>query len=65
MAFITGSVDSRNHVSVAQGVTAGLMGSLLQFGLLDMLIGLVVALLILWSAVNWSLTWCDLLLINR
>jgi Cation efflux family len=52
MAFITESVDSRNHVIVALGVTAGLVASLLQFGLLDMLVGLAVALLILWSAIE-------------
>jgi Co/Zn/Cd efflux system component len=52
MAFITESVDSRNHVIVALGVTAGLIASLLQFGLLDMLVGLAVAILILWSAIE-------------
>ena len=52
MAFIAESVDSRNHVIVALSVTAGLVAAQLQFGLLDMLVGLVVALLILWSAVQ-------------
>jgi ferrous-iron efflux pump FieF len=52
MAFITESVDSRNHVIVALGVMAGLIASLLRFGLLDMLVGLAIALLILWSAVE-------------
>ena len=52
MAFIAESVDSRNHVIVALAVTAGLVASLLHFGLLDMLVGLVVAVLILWSAVE-------------
>jgi Co/Zn/Cd efflux system component len=52
MAFIAESVDSRNHVIVALGVTAGLAASLLRFGLLDMLVGLVVAILILWSAIQ-------------
>jgi Co/Zn/Cd efflux system component len=52
MAFIAESVDSRNHVIVALSVTAGLIAALLKFGLLDMLVGLVVALLILWSAVG-------------
>jgi Co/Zn/Cd efflux system component len=52
MAFITESVDSRNHVIVALGVTAGLAAALLRFGLLDMLVGLVVAVLILWSAIQ-------------
>jgi Co/Zn/Cd efflux system component len=52
MAFITESVDSRNHIIVALGVTAGLAASLLHFGALDMLVGLLVALLILWSAIQ-------------
>jgi hypothetical protein len=52
MAFITESVDSRNHVIVAVSVTAGLAASALQFGLLDMVVGLAVALLILWSAIE-------------
>jgi hypothetical protein len=52
MAFIAESVDSRNHVIVALAVTAGLVASLLHFGLLDMLVGLVVAILILWSAIE-------------
>jgi Co/Zn/Cd efflux system component len=52
MAFIAESVDSRNHMIVALSVTAGLTASLLRFGLLDMLVGLVVAILILWSAIQ-------------
>jgi Co/Zn/Cd efflux system component len=52
MAFIAESVDSRNHVIVALSVTAGLAAALLRFGLLDMLVGLVVAVLILWSAIQ-------------
>ena len=52
MAFIAESVDSRNHVIVALSVTAGLAGALLRFGLLDMLVGLAVAILILWSAIQ-------------
>jgi hypothetical protein len=52
MAFIAESVDSRNHVIVALAVTAGLIASLLHFGLLDILVGLAVALLILWSAIQ-------------
>jgi hypothetical protein len=55
MPFITESVDSRNHVFVALSVTAGLAASLLNFGLLDMLVGLAVAVLILWSAVELAL----------
>lgn len=41
MAFITESVDSRNHMIAALGVTAGLVASVLHFGWLDMLVGLV------------------------
>ncbi len=52
MALITQSVDSRNHVIVAIGVTAGLVAALLQFALLDTLVGLAIALLILKSAVE-------------
>jgi hypothetical protein len=52
MTFIAESVDARNHVIVALSVTAGLVASLLHFGLLDMLVGLVVAILILWSAIQ-------------
>jgi hypothetical protein len=55
MAFIAESVDSRNHVIVALAVTAGLIASLLHFGLLDMLVGLVVAILILWSAIELAI----------
>jgi len=52
MALITQSVDSRNHVIVGLSVTVGLIASLLQFSLLDTLVGLAVALLILKSAVE-------------
>jgi cation diffusion facilitator family transporter len=52
VALITQSVDSRNHVIVALGVTAGLIASLLRFSLLDTLVGLAVAILILKSAVE-------------
>jgi hypothetical protein len=55
MAFIAESVDSRNHVVVALAVTAGLVASLLHFGLLDMLVGLGVAILILWSAIELAI----------
>ena len=51
-ALITQSVDSRNHVVVAVGVLAGLFASLLRFPWLDRVVGLVVALLILKSAVE-------------
>jgi Co/Zn/Cd efflux system component len=52
VALITQSVDSRNHVIVALSVTVGLIASLLRFNLLDTLVGLVVAILILKSAVE-------------
>ena len=52
MALITQSVDSRNHVVVAGGVTAGLLAALLRFHWLDYLVGVVVAVLILKSAVE-------------
>ncbi|HTP07585.1 MAG TPA: cation transporter [Anaerolineae bacterium] len=55
MAFIAESVDSRNHVIVALGVTTGLAASLLRIGLVDMLVGLVVAILILWSAIQLAI----------
>jgi len=55
MTFIAESVDAPNHVIVSLGVTAGLVASLLRFGLLDMLVGLAVAVLILWSAVGLTL----------
>jgi hypothetical protein len=55
LALITQSVDSRNHVIVAASVTAGLVASLLRFGLLDTLVGLAVALLILKSAVELAI----------
>ena len=55
LAFIAESVDSRNHVFVALGVTAGLAASFLRFGLLDVLVGLCVALLILWSAIELAI----------
>ncbi len=52
LVLITQSVDSRNHVIVAAGVTVGLVASLLRFPLLDTLVGLAVAILILKSAVD-------------
>jgi hypothetical protein len=55
LAFVAESVDSRNHVLVALGVTAGLAASLLRFGLLDVLMGLLIALLILWSAIELAI----------
>jgi len=55
LALITQSVDSRNHVIVAASVTAGLIASLLRFGLLDTLVGLAVAILILKSAIELAI----------
>jgi Co/Zn/Cd efflux system component len=55
VTLITQSVDSRNHVIAAAGVVAGLLASLLQFGLLDTLVGLTVALLILKSAIELAI----------
>ena len=55
MALITQSVDSRNHVIVAGGVTAGLIAALLRFPWLDYLVGVVVAIFILKSAVELTI----------
>ncbi|MBN1835042.1 MAG: cation transporter [Spirochaetales bacterium] len=52
LALITQSVDSRNHVIVAGGVTAGLVAAALRFPWLDYAVGLAVAVLILKSAVE-------------
>jgi hypothetical protein len=52
MTLIMQSVDSRNHVFVAAGVTAGLIASLLRFPLLDTAVGLAVAALILRSGIE-------------
>ena len=48
-ALIAQAVDSRNHAIVAMGVIAGLLATLLEFPLLDTLVGLAVAALILKS----------------
>jgi len=55
ITLITQSVDSRNHVIVAAGVTAGLLASLLRFPLLDTLVGLAVSILILISAIELTI----------
>jgi Co/Zn/Cd efflux system component len=55
IALITQSVDSRNHVIVGGGVTAGLVAALLRFPLLDTAVGLAVAVLILKSAVELAI----------
>jgi len=52
IALITQSIDSRNHVIVAGGVLAGLVASLLHFAWLDRIVGLIIALLILKSAIE-------------
>lgn len=52
MALITQSVDSRNHVIVAASVTIGLVGAAFNLPLLDTIVGTVVAILILKSAVD-------------
>jgi len=46
LALITQSVDSRNHIIVAVGVTAGLVTASLHLPLVDALVGLAVALVI-------------------
>jgi len=50
LALIAQSVDSRNHIIVAGSVTVGLIAALLNFPLLDTIIGLIVAGVILFSA---------------
>jgi len=52
MALVTQSIDSRNHVIVAATVVGGLLASVLEFPLLDTLVGLAVAALILKSAIE-------------
>ncbi|MBN1437946.1 MAG: cation transporter [Anaerolineales bacterium] len=52
MTLIMQSVDSRNHVLVAAGVTAGLIAALLDFPLLDTAVGIAVAALILRSGIE-------------
>jgi hypothetical protein len=55
LPLISQSIDSRNHVIVAVGVAAGLVAARLNFGLLDALVGLGVAILILKSACELGL----------
>jgi len=55
MALITQSIDSRNHVIVAGGVLIGLIATLIGVPLIDTLVGLIVALIILKSAVELAL----------
>lgn len=55
LALITQSVDSRNHIIVAVSVTAGLIAALLDFPLLDTIVGLIVAAIILYSAIELAI----------
>lgn len=55
LTLITQSIDSRNHVIIALGVTAGLSASLLGVEVVDGLIGVAVALLILRSGFEVAL----------
>ncbi len=55
LSLISQSVDSRNHVIVAGGVTAGLSGALLRFSILDTIVGLAVGILILKSGFELAL----------
>jgi cation diffusion facilitator family transporter len=52
IALITQSVHSRDHVIVSAGVTLGLLASSLRLSILDTLVGLVVSVLILKSAIG-------------
>lgn len=52
MALITQSIDSRNHVIVAAGVTIGLIGAAFNAPILDAIVGTVVSILILKSAID-------------
>jgi len=53
MPIITQSVDSRNHLLVAGGVGASFLASYLGLPVLDLIVGLVIALMILKGA--WDL----------
>jgi Co/Zn/Cd efflux system component len=55
LPLISQSIDSRNHAIVAVGVAAGLVAARLNFGVLDTLVGLGVAILILKSACELGL----------
>jgi hypothetical protein len=52
LSLVSQSVDSRNHVVVAAGVSAGLVAAALNFELLDVFVGLGVAVLIIKSALE-------------
>ena len=55
LALVTQSVDSRNHIIIAVSVIAGLIAALLDFSLLDTIVGLIVALIILYSAIELTI----------
>ena len=50
--LIAQSIDSRNHIIVAGGVSAGLAATYFQFSLLDQIVGILVAVLILKGALE-------------
>ncbi|MGC9313040.1 MAG: cation diffusion facilitator family transporter, partial [Sediminispirochaetaceae bacterium] len=50
--LIAQSIDSRNHIIVAGGVSAGLVATYFHFSLLDQIVGIVVAVLILKAAME-------------
>lgn len=52
LTLIAQSVDSRNHVIVAISVMAGLIATLFNFPLLDTVVGFIVTILILKSAIE-------------
>jgi hypothetical protein len=52
ISLITQSIDSRNHVIVAASVTAGLIGSLTGYEMVDTLVGFSVSVLIMKSAIE-------------
>jgi len=52
LPLITQSIDSRNHVFVAFGVIAALISSALNVPIIDIIVGIIVAVLILKGAVE-------------
>lgn len=50
--LIAQSIDSRNHIIVAGGVSAGLVATYFHFSLLDQIVGIAVAVLILKGALE-------------
>jgi protein-S-isoprenylcysteine O-methyltransferase Ste14 len=51
-SLITQSVDSRNHLIVAGSVVVGMLASLVNFQIIDIFVGLIVAVLILKGALD-------------